>query len=84
MAELFQNIKKALLRRQDVERLVGMGRSAIYARMDHKHPQYDPTFPKPVPLGGQADKPTAVRWVASEIDDWIKARIAARDTRKAA
>jgi prophage regulatory protein len=76
--------RDALLRRQEVERLTGLGRSAIYARMTKSHPSYDETFPRPVPIGGSNDKPTAVRWVASEVETWIHDRIAQRDNRHAA
>jgi len=86
MAELIKSAsaRAALLRRQEVERLTGLGRSAIYARMTKSHPSYDETFPRPVPIGGDIDKPTAVRWVESEILDWIAARIAQRDNRQTA
>lgn len=73
MAEHMPLVSDALLKRQEVERLTGLGRSAIYARMDQNSQQHDPTFPKPVPMGTNA-----VRWVASEVDAWIKARIAER------
>jgi prophage regulatory protein len=33
-------------------------------------------FPRPVPLTGRA-----VGWVSTEIEDWVKARIAERDQR---
>ncbi len=62
-----------LLDRAAVEQRVAMRRSAIYARIAAG------TFPKPVPIGGPAGKPTAVRWLASEVDAWIEARIAQRD-----
>jgi prophage regulatory protein len=65
--------RERLIDRAEVERLVGMKRSAIYARMSLG------LFPKPVPIGGPAGKPTAVRWIASEIDAWIESRISARD-----
>jgi len=84
MAEQHSHVKDALLKRQDVERLTSLGRSAIYARLNASHPQHDPTFPKPVPMGGAPDKATCVRWVASEVDAWIHARIAARDNHRAA
>jgi len=84
MTDLIHTAKEALLKRQEVERLTGLGRSAIYARMDPKHPQHDPTFPKPVPLGGSVDKATCVRWVSSEVFAWIKARIAERDNNQQA
>lgn len=69
----------SLLKRQDVERLTGLGRSAIYARMNPNHKHHDPSFPKPVPISGPLNNPAAVRWVSSEVDAWIKARISARD-----
>ncbi|MGE0082446.1 MAG: AlpA family phage regulatory protein [Thiohalomonadaceae bacterium] len=50
-----------------------MKRSSIYARMDAKSPYFDPTFPRPVPLGGRS-----VGWVEAEIDEWVEARINAR------
>lgn len=83
MAEMIAHVKDSLLKRQEVERLTGLGRSAIYARMNSEHPQHDPTFPKPVPLGGPEDRPTCVRWVASEVEDWIQSRIAGRDNHQA-
>jgi prophage regulatory protein len=83
MAELITAVKNALLRRQEVERLTGLGRSAIYSRLDPNNSQHDPTFPRPVPLGS-AGSTHAVRWVSGEVDAWIKARIAERDNRKAA
>ena len=84
MAEHLTPVTDSLLRRQDVERLTGLARSAIYSRLNASHPQHDPTFPRPVPMGGPADRPTCVRWSARELDTWIQARIAGRDTRKAA
>lgn len=56
-----------LLPRREVEKRVGLGRSAIYERMA----QGD--FPKPVKLGASS------AWVESEIDRWIAARISERD-----
>ena len=70
----------ALLRRAEVERKIGLGRSAVYARMDPRHPQYDPTFPKPIAVSGPVNHPTAVRWVESEVEAWISAKITASRT----
>lgn len=78
MAEFIETIKDALLRRQEVERLTGFSRSAIYARLNPVSPQYDPDFPKPVPMGNHA-----VRWVSGEVQAWIHGRIKARDTHSA-
>ena len=45
-----------LLRRQEVERITGLGRSTIYAQMRHGN------FPVPIRIG-----PRAVRWKLSEL-----------------
>ncbi|WP_110854567.1 AlpA family transcriptional regulator [Paraburkholderia silvatlantica] len=47
----------AILRRRQVEQIVGLSRSTIYQRMK------DGTFPRAVPLGGRM-----VGWRASEIE----------------
>ena len=59
----------ALLRRPEVTRRTGLSRSTLYARMKVG------TFPKPVYL-----TPTTPAWVAAEIDDWIAALVAQRDS----
>ncbi|WP_144373378.1 helix-turn-helix transcriptional regulator [Vogesella urethralis] len=54
----------------------GLGKSAIYARItpNPKRPNdYDPTFPKPVKLGGRA-----VAWLESEVNTWIAEQAASR------
>lgn len=55
-----------LLRRPEVEKLVGLSRSTIYTRLEQG------TFPKPIPLGGRL-----VAWVESDIHEWIENRIKA-------
>lgn len=54
-----------LIRLCAVKELTGLSRSAIYAAAD---------FPQSVKIG-----PRAVAWVEAEIQDWISARIAARE-----
>jgi prophage regulatory protein len=49
-----------LLRRRDVEAIIGLSRSAIYARMA------EGTFPKPISLSARA-----VRWRESDICQWM-------------
>lgn len=61
-----------MLRRQGVEARVGLSRSTIYDKINPKSKRYDPTFPKPINLGG-----FAVGWLAHEIDDWLKRQIEA-------
>lgn len=51
-----------LLRLKDVEAMVGLGRSSIYRKME------EGTFPRQRMLS-----PSCVRWVESEIVDWIAA-----------
>lgn len=60
------------LTRAEVERRVGLRRSAIYRRMREGR------FPQPV---HDIDSAT-VWWLESEIEAWQRARIAARETRR--
>ena len=57
-----------ILRRPEVSRRTGLGRSALYAEILASR------FPKQVKLG-----PGAVGWLAEEVDKWIADRVAARD-----
>lgn len=59
-----------VLRRPEVERLTGLSRSRIYELMDGGR------FPRPINLGGRA-----VAWLESEVGDWLKRRVAERDSR---
>ena len=62
-----------LLSIKDVGHYTGLSRSTIYELINEDSDRYDSTFPKKVQL-------TQVRvvWVASEIADWIEAKISAR------
>jgi prophage regulatory protein len=62
---------EALIRRQDVERITGMGRTAIWERLNPNSKYFDPEFPKPVSLGGA----NSVRWVKSEVSSWVHKKI---------
>jgi prophage regulatory protein len=60
-----------LLRLRDVQARVGFGRTGIYARIAAG------TFPKSIPIAMKSDgRPSIVGWIESEIDSWIKTRIA--------
>lgn len=75
MAEKARNAL-TILRRKQVEARVGLSRSAIYARLkpNPKRPgDFDPTFPKPVPLGARS-----VGWVEAEVEAWLAARVSQR------
>ena len=64
MAEQVQ--APTILRRRQVEARVGLKRSTLYGRIA------EGTFPPPVRLGVRA-----VGWLSSEVDDWLRARVAA-------
>jgi prophage regulatory protein len=65
-----QATQNRLLRRPELQMLIGLSRSSIYARLDPKSSQYDASFPKPIKLGVKT-----VAWLAADIDRWINARI---------
>ena len=54
-----------ILRRREVERRVGLGRSAIYAAINRGE------FPKPIKLTSRA-----VGWRQSDIEAWLARRVA--------
>jgi prophage regulatory protein len=60
---------RRILRLPEVEQRTGKKHASIYADIAKG------TFPAPVPLGLRA-----VGWLEDEIDDWLEARIAERDT----
>lgn len=70
-----EQIKSALtiLRRRQLEARSGYKRSSVYARLDPLSKYFDPTFPKPIKLGGGS----AVGWVEQEVDQYIQSRITA-------
>jgi prophage regulatory protein len=57
----------SLLRLPEVIKITGLSRSTIYGRMS----QGD--FPRPVPLGGRS-----IGWLESELEAWIKQKMASR------
>lgn len=71
MAETFRPAQsdKALARRRQVEHLVQLSRSTIYAAVKAG------TFPAPVRIGARA-----VAWRVSEVEQWLEARPLARAT----
>ncbi len=61
-----------IIRRRELEALIGLKTSAIYAKLkpNPKRPQeFDPTFPRPVKLGVRA-----VGWRLAEVEAWIDSR----------
>lgn len=62
-----------ILRLPDVQAKTGLKHSAIYERIGNG------SFPRPIPLDGKAKG-----FLESEIDDWIRKRVAERDGAAAA
>lgn len=64
-----------LIRITDVVALVGLARPTIYKLMS----QPESGFPQAVKLTDSTARGAPVAWVLSEVLDWTRARIAARD-----
>ena len=58
------------VRLPDLLKLLGISRSTVYARMDSKSGQYDPSFPKSKKLN-TSSKNGAVGWLLDDIHDYI-------------
>ena len=70
--------KKRFIRLPEVLSRTGYGRTTIYRKME------DRSFPKSVKLGGPPKDPSifdsrAVAWIEDEVDQWVDARIEARN-----
>jgi predicted DNA-binding transcriptional regulator AlpA len=58
-----------------VEERVGRSRATLCAMRDPKDRRFDPSFPKPIPVGPPSNPYASIRFDASEIDEWIKSRM---------
>jgi prophage regulatory protein len=67
------NQQPVIIRRKQLENKIGLGCSAIYDRLNPKSPRYDPTFPKPIELGGGKNPP--IGWLEGEVNDWLFSKI---------
>ena len=70
--------KHRFIRLNEVMSRTGYGRTSIYRKME------DRSFPKSVKLGGPPKDPSifdsrAVAWIEDEVDQWVDARIEARN-----
>lgn len=63
-----------IIRRGQLIAKIGLSKSSIYARLDRKSPNYDPDFPRPVPLGNGKNPP--IGWIEQEVDEYIARQIA--------
>jgi prophage regulatory protein len=59
--------KERIIRLPEVEASVGIKKTAIYQKIDPKHKNYDPDFPKPIKIGK-----SAVGWLESAIQAYIR------------
>jgi prophage regulatory protein len=57
---------------KQLEAQANISRSSRYEKLDPRSPRFDPTFPKPIKLGA------SIRFIQSEVNDWISARMAAQ------
>mgnify|MGYP001076449883 CR=1 FL=1 len=62
-----------ILRRRDLEARLKLSRSTIYDKINPDSPRYDAAFPKPIRLGNGS----AIGWVESEVESWLRGRIEA-------
>jgi len=60
-----------MLRRAQVEKILNLSRSAIYARMDRNSDVFDATFPARVRYGNTK----AVFWIAEEVSAWLDEQV---------
>ncbi|MDO9521499.1 MAG: AlpA family phage regulatory protein [Pseudohongiella sp.] len=74
-AELI-NPECTLIRIKDVSAMTGLARATLY-----KYMESDPTFPKAVPLSDSKARGAPIGFVLSEIQSWIRSRMAARAAR---
>ena len=56
-----------LIRRTELQQIIGLSRSSIYDRMDPQSTRFDEDFPRPVKLGK-----SAVGWLQTEVDDYVR------------
>lgn len=63
-----------LIRMPEVQAIVGLARPTIYKLMR----QPESGFPLPVKLSSSAARGAPVAWVLGEVQEWVRARIAAR------
>jgi|TARA_R100000900_G_scaffold113762_1_gene88774 predicted DNA-binding transcriptional regulator AlpA len=58
---------------RDVIAKTGLASTTLQRRRES-----DPTFPKPVVLSKSGNQPRCIRWVKSEVEDWMRKQLASR------
>ena len=62
-----EHLSDRIVRVKEVVQLLGISRSTIYDKLNTSSKRHDPSFPKPVKLGG-----AAIGWRLSMILAWIE------------
>ncbi|QZA80131.1 helix-turn-helix transcriptional regulator [Deefgea piscis] len=63
-AQINQPIR--FIRLPELLKMVSMGRTTLYDKLDEKSKRYDATFPKPIKDGSR------VMWIEHEVQAWIE------------
>ncbi|MCZ0926514.1 AlpA family phage regulatory protein [Halomonas janggokensis] len=58
---------------RDVIAKTGLASTTLQRRRES-----DPTFPKPVVLSKSGNQPRCIRWVQSEVEDWMRKQVESR------
>lgn len=61
--QITQSIR--FIRLPELLKMVSMGRTTLYDKLDKKSKRYDPTFPKPIKDGSR------VMWIEHEVQEWM-------------
>lgn len=63
-----------VVRMREIYERVGLRRSAIYNKLNPRSKGFDPSFPRPIPIGARA-----IGWLVPEIEAWVASRTEVRD-----
>ncbi|HEL5040406.1 TPA: AlpA family phage regulatory protein [Stenotrophomonas maltophilia] len=61
-----------VVRREEVQRRLGISRSTIYEYLNRRSPSYRPSFPRPVHQG------RTMGFIEQEVDDYVRCLMDAR------
>lgn len=63
-----EHVSERIIRIKELIQLIGISRSTVYDKLNTSSKRHDPSFPKPVRLGG-----AAIGWRLSMVLAWINA-----------
>ena len=73
-----------ILRLREVRGKIGLADASIWRRLNPRSPQYDPEFPKPIPLSASTRSGAPVGFLEHEVDAWLRKQIERRAQRASA